>query len=248
VNPSSHSSEHAEPAEWLNMPSMALTPAAALMERALLDDPEAAIEVIRRLAGGDASLSHTITQAESDTAARLRAVLLHFVALGTWQGHLLPLPAGYHAGFAGQHLRDLIAGAVCTETSPVWQLTLVDGLRDPVPAVRQTCAMLLAGCHKPMAATALVATLSDRDEGVRWAAALALTHGDQAVVVAVLRRLTSPEFVPEMRHVTAYMLRYLRDPAVRQVVAPVVHALDGTDYRVTAPMAAGAALAGLSAQ
>jgi HEAT repeats len=225
----------------------AQTPSAALIERALLGEASAAAEVIRRLAAGDVALMRAVSEPGNPHAERGREVLLHYLALGTWQAQRLPLPAGYHAGRDGQRLRDLITRAACDEHVPAWQNTLIDGLHDPNPVLRQTTAALLSECRKPPAVAALVATLSDRDEGVRWAAATALVRGGQAAVEAVLRRLTGQDIAPEMRHVAAYVLRHVPDLAVRQKVAPVVQALDGSDYRVSAPLAAGAALHALRA-
>jgi hypothetical protein len=248
MSPSLDPSDDSERATSPATAGAALTPAAALIERALLGDGGASVEVLRRLAAGDTFLVHAVSQSGGPRAEQVRAALLQFLALGTWEGVRLPLPPGFYAGREGQHLRDLIAGSVCTERAPAWQTTLMDGLRDPSPVVRQTAAALLTGCNKPTAVTALVATLSDRDEGVRWAAALALSHGGRAAVEAVLRRLASHELVPEIRHVSAYVLRYVSDLAVRQQVAQVAQALDASDYRVGAPLAAGAALRALSAQ
>jgi hypothetical protein len=248
MNPPSEPSARSSPIAAPGAAGAPLTPGAALIEHALLNDVVAAAQVLRRLAAGDTALEHTILQLGSAYGERLRAAMLQYLALGTWQGQRLPLPSGFHAGREGQHLRDLIVGSACTERAPAWQTTLVDGLRDASPVVRQTAAALLSGCNKPTAVAVLVATLSDRDEGVRWAAALALARCDRMAMEAVLRRLASHELVPEIRQVSAYVLRNLSDVALRQRVAPVVQALDGSDYRVGAPLAAGAALRTLSAQ
>jgi hypothetical protein len=58
----------------------------------------------------------------------------------------------------------------------------------------------------------------------------------------VLRRLAGRDLSPEMRHVAAYVLRAVPDDVLRRELAPVVQALDASDYRLAAPLAAGAAL------
>ena len=94
---------------------------------------------------------------------------------------------------------------------------------------------------------AVVSALGDPDESVRWVAAFTLATNDGAVVRALLRRLTSTEVVPEMRHTTAYVLRNIPDAAVRRQVAPVIEALDSGSYRIATPLAASAALRALEA-
>jgi hypothetical protein len=61
----------------------------------------------------------------------------------------------------------------------------------------------------------------------------------------VLRQLVAHEVTPEARHVMAYVLRRTGDEALRQRSAPVVEALDASDYRVAAPQAANQVLAAL---
>lgn len=230
------------------MEGMALTPSAALLERVLVGDDRGAAELLRRLAAGDARLAAAVALADEPDAERIRYAIVRFLALGIWLGHTLPLPRGYHAGREGQHLRDLVTHAACNAPSRGWQATLMELLHDPEPLLRQMAATLLGQCTSPAVLTALVAALSDRDEGVRWAAAATLARRDLAGTEALLRRLASRELAPEMRRVAAHVLRHLHDVMIRQTVAPVVQALDSSDYQVATPLAAAAALRTLGAR
>jgi hypothetical protein len=223
----------------------ALTLSAALMERALVGDGSGAAELLRRLAAGDTQLAAAVARPDDPEAERVRRGIVQFLALGTWLGHALPLPRGYHAGRDGQHLRDLVAQAACSGPPRGWQATLVELLLDPDPLIRQMAATLLGQCSGHLVLTALVAALGDRDESVRWAAATTLARRDAAGAEALLRRLASRDLVPEMRRVAAHVLRHCHDVTLRQTVAPVVQALDGSDYQVTTPVAAAAALRAL---
>ena len=83
---------------------------------------------------------------------------------------------------------------------------------------------------------------------MRWSAAVALAHHDGAIVEATLRRLTSSEPVPELRHTAANVLRTVPDATAGRLVAPVVAALDGANYRVATPVAAAAVLRAVDAR
>lgn len=223
----------------------ALTLSAALMERALVGDDHGAAELLRRLAAGDSRLGAAIARPDDPEAERVRFGIVQFLAVGTWQGRALPLPRGYHAGRDGQRLRDLIAQAACGGPPRGWQATLLDMLRDPDALLRQMAATLLGQCGGQLALTALVAALGDHDESVRWAAATVLARHDADSAQVLLRRLASRDLAPEMRRVAAHVLRHCHDVTLRQTVAQVVQALDGSDYQVTTPLAAAAALRAL---
>lgn len=219
-----------------------MLPAPTLAQRAAANDLSAASELVRRLSAGDVTLAHAVGAASDPAARSVRDALVRFLARGQWHGRALPLPSGFHAGRASQHLRDLLIQAACAEHVPAWRATLLDALPDADAVVRQTAASLLSQCRGPDVVAALVAVLSDREESVRWAAALALAHMDRAGVAVVLKRLASQDVRPEMRHVAAHVLRHAHDAALREQLAPVVQALDGSNYRVEAPLAAEDAL------
>ncbi len=227
----------------------ALTPEAGLVERALHGDGVAVTQVVHRLAAGDAGLAYAVGDPRPPDAARMRTTLLRFLALGTWQGHALPRPAGpdLYAGRDGRRLREHIGHAVCLGPVTGWQATALAALRDPDPRLRQLAISALASCGYPEVLIALADAMGDHDEGVRWAAAIALARHD-AGARAVLTRLTLHDLPPEMRHVAAYVLRHLADSSLQQEVAPVVEALNGSEYRVAAPLAADDVLRRLGAR
>src|SRR5579859_2881724 len=109
---------------------MVLSHSLALLQRAAADDLNAAAEVVRRLAAGDVELAHQIATASDPGAQRMRAALARYLARGQWHGQPLPLPPGFHAGRAGQHLRDLVTQAACMEHQPAWRASLLDTLND----------------------------------------------------------------------------------------------------------------------
>lgn len=215
---------------------------ADLVARAAADDRTAAAELVRRLAAGEGALARTVAAPGDPNAKRVRGALVSYLARGQWHGQPLPLAPGHHASHAGQHLREIVMQTACSERVPAWRATLFEALRDGDAVVRHTAAALLGQCHGQDAITSLVSLLDDPDESVRWAAAIALAHMDWPGIESVLRRLAEREVRPEMRHVAAYVLRHAHDLALREQVAPVVQALDGSNYRVEAPLAAEDAL------
>jgi HEAT repeats len=223
-----------------------LTPEAGLVERAALDDERAGAELVRRLTAGDAMLHKLVARPNDPTAERLRFLVLRYLGRGVWNGRQPPLAGGFHAGRECHHLRKLIAQVACSSDPDGWERTLLEGLNDADVVIRRESAHMLAGCERPSVVQALVQELSVRDEGVRWAAALALAGAGRITAEAVLRRLVIPELSPELRHPAAHVLRTLKDTALRQRLAHVVEALDASDYRVEAPQAANDALRLLS--
>jgi hypothetical protein len=214
-----------------------------LMAQALRED-DAAVALIHRLVDGDSRLLHALARADDPQAAVARLVLLRYLAHGLWQGHLLPLPPGFHAGRETHRIRRRINESISAGHA-AWQRTLLDGLAEGDGAVRQISVSLLGGCQSAEALDALATLLGVHDEGMRWAAAMALIASGRAGALAALRRMVRHEVVPELRHVAAYVLRYVPDEALRQTLAPVVRALDDSSYRIAAPPAAEAALAEL---
>ncbi len=220
-------------------------PAPALIERALRDDDEAAA-LVRRLAAGERGLTRAVAEVGDQDAAAVRRALLLYLAHGTWQGHLLPLPPGFHAGREAHELRKHITECVCMGRTNGWHRTLLGGLGDRDVVVCQTAASLLSGCHDLAVVEALTGLLSVHEEAIRWTAAMALVPSGRPAAEALLRRIVTRELVPEMRHVSAYVLRHVPDEALRYTVAPVVQALDASTYRIETPPAAEAALRRLS--
>ena len=214
-----------------------------LMAQALGDDA-AAVTLIRHLVDGDTRLLHAVARADDPQAAAARHALLRYLAHGLWQGHLLPLPPGFHAGRETHRIRRRINESISAGHA-AWQRTLLDGLAESDGAVRQISVSLLGGCQSTEVLDTLATLLCVHDEGMRWAAAMALIASGRAGARAVLRRMVTHEVVPEMRHVAAYVLRYVPDEALRHSLAPVVRALDDSSYRIAAPPAAEATLAEL---
>lgn len=207
-----------------------------------------AVAVIGRLVAGDVALWEAVGDPLSETAEQLREALLRYLALGSWQGWPLLLPAGSRLSHEARALQARISAAVCASAALGWRATVLAALREPDPRLRRVAVTLLGACDDACALPAAVRLLGDADERVRWAAAVALARHDGATVEAVLRRVTSAGLVPEMRHTAAYVLRTVPDAAVRRLVAQVVAALDSANYRVAAPVAAAALLRALDAQ
>lgn len=224
----------------------ALTPAAALCQRALAGDDSAAVEVLHRLAAGDGRLMTAVSAPHDPQAERVREAVVAYLARGRWLGHALPIASGAYAGRTGRHLRDLIAQSCQAGASAGWEQTLLSMLGNPDALVRETVLHLLECSRAPEVLAALLTAMSDRDERVRWAAGIELGHTGRVGAEAVLRQIVSHEVTPEARHVMAYVLRRTEDEVMRQRAAPVVEALDASDYRVAAPLAANQVLANLS--
>jgi HEAT repeat protein len=220
----------------------ALTSAASLCQRALAGDDSAAVELLNRLAAGDRQLESYVSSSQDPRAARVREAVVLYLARGRWLGHALPLPPGAHAGLTGRHLRDLIAQAAQTGSASAWGRTLFALMGDPDAVVRETAIHLLECSRTPEVVFALVEALGDRDERVRWAAGIELAKTGRLGAEAVLRHVVMHEVTPEARHVMAYVLRHTADETLRQEAATVVEALDSTEYRVAAPLAANRVL------
>jgi hypothetical protein len=222
-----------------------LTPVAALCQQALAGDDSAAIELITRLAAGDVQLMRYVSHPRDEEARRVREAVVRYVARGRWLGRPLPLSAGAHAGPMGRQLRDRIAQSCQTGASSCWEQTLLGLTRDPDPLVREIAIHLLECSRAPEVIAAQLTALGDRDERVRWAAAMELAKTGRFGPETVLHQLVNHEVTPESRHVMAYVLRRTADETLRQQCAPVVEALDAADYRVAGPLAANQVLATL---
>jgi HEAT repeat protein len=233
---------------WFNRGSggSGFSTAAALCERALADDDSAAVELLNRLSAGDSQLLGYVAQPNDDQAAHVREAVVAYLARGRWQGRTLSLPAGAHAGRAGHQLRDQIMKSALQGTASGWEQTLLTLVRGPDAVVRETSIHLLEGSHSPQVIAALLTSLHDPDERVRWAAAIELARTGRPGAEGVLRALVTRDVTPESRHVMAYVLRRTSDESIRQHSAAVVEALDSADYRVSAPLAANHVLATMS--
>jgi hypothetical protein len=214
--------------------------AEGLCALALRGEVIAGAEIVRRLFAGDPDLRRCVDDPTSDAAARLRTLLLRYLAHGTWQG--LPLPADHHPAGHDIILRSLVSHAACERAMGGWRATLLRALRASDTELRRTAVVLLAECGQAGVLAAVVEVLGDPDEGVRWTAAIALARRDGPVAEVLLRRLAGGALEPELRHTAAYVLREIADAALRREVFPVVAALDRSDYRVAVPLAADAAL------
>jgi HEAT repeat protein len=114
------------------------------------------------------------------------------------------------------------------------------------PHVRWEAAKTLSGIADPIAATALVNTLDDPDEDVRWVAGEGVTalgrEGLQPLLAALLERARSHSFCESTHHV-CYALA--RRKGLGPILEPVLEALEEAEPAIGAPLAAYAALSTL---
>jgi HEAT repeat protein len=99
--------------------------------------------------------------------------------------------------------------------------TLVAGLHDDDPAMRDRCAHILAQTRDLQASDALVAALQDQYYHVRQSAALALGEiGEARTLPALLRALGDPE--PEVRCSALVAIGKFNDPAAFERMADLL--------------------------
>ena len=123
---------------------------------------------------------------------------------------------------------------------------LVSALKDPNTHRRWEAAKALGQIGDPRAAGALVGALEDRDVGVRWVAADSLVKLGRGGLQPLLRALiTHPDSI-WLREGAHRVLRHLAGSDLRQVLAPVLAALDDVEPTLGAPRAAYDALDQLS--
>jgi len=116
------------------------------------------------------------------------------------------------------------------------------------PHVRWEAAKALCGIADPIAASALVDALDDRDGDVRWLAAEGLAalgrDGLQPLLAALLQRAQSCSFCEAAHHVCHTLLKRKR---LGPILRPLLAAMKESEPEVSVPPAAYAALSRLRA-
>ena len=114
------------------------------------------------------------------------------------------------------------------------------------PHVRWEAAKALCGIADPLAASALVNALDDRDGDVRWLAAEGLAalgrDGLQPLLAALLQRAKSCWFCEGAHHVCHTLVKRKR---LGPILRPVLAALKESEPEVAVPPAAYTALSRL---
>jgi hypothetical protein len=124
--------------------------------------------------------------------------------------------------------------------------SLVRLLSHRKPHARWEAAKALCGIADPLAASALVNSLGDRDRDVRWLAAEGVAalgrNGLQPLLAAMLERAPSSWFCESAHHVCHILVKRKR---LGPILRPLLAALKEPEPEASAPLAAYAALAGL---
>jgi hypothetical protein len=120
-------------------------------------------------------------------------------------------------------------------------------LKDPDDDVRWETAKALAEIADPKAAYDLVGLLVDHNFGVRWVAAEALMAIGRDSLEPLLERLTEQPESAWLRRGAHHVLRVLarKAPDLRELVGPVITALEGFEPEIGCLEPAYAALEGL---
>ncbi|MEE8353178.1 MAG: HEAT repeat domain-containing protein [Dehalococcoidales bacterium] len=126
--------------------------------------------------------------------------------------------------------------------------SLVGTLADSRTQLRWEAAKALGDIADPAAAGALALALDDKVFDVRWLAAEGLIAIGREALVPVLRIVISCADSPLCRSATHHVLHDLaqRDDDLKETLAPVLAALDGTAPSVEVPLAAETAIAALA--
>lgn len=140
---------------------------------------------------------------------------------------------------------------------------VVDALSHPNPQMRWEAAKTLGEIRNPAAVPALVGALEDEEFDVRWLAAEALISiGDESVVEPLLKVLIGRGdniWVQEgAHHVLTHLVgkdqdiehhefnhpkvQWVRFKEIKEILVPVVRALEGTEPSMEVPIAAKVAL------
>jgi len=111
---------------------------------------------------------------------------------------------------------------------------LIPLLKDPEDDVRWEAAKALADIVDVRAASELVATLEDSNFGVRWLAAEGLIAIGRDVLPPLMEALTKHSDLAWLREGAHHVLHDLanRDPEVKDFVAPVITALEGSEPEI----------------
>lgn len=125
--------------------------------------------------------------------------------------------------------------------------SLIAALQDPDDDVRWEAAKALGEIADPRSAPCLVEMLMDHNYGVRWAASEGLIAVGEAALIPLLEKLTQH---PESGWLRRQAHRVLssavnRNPTLRNIIGPVITALEGFEADIAGIVPAYAALDGL---
>lgn len=123
---------------------------------------------------------------------------------------------------------------------------LIEALADPHREVRWEAAKALGQIADPVAAPALVRALQDRGFGIRWLAADGLIDLGREGVVPLLQALVKRSGSVRLRQGAHRVLHELARGQLKNVLQPVVAALEGMESSLAAPLAAETALEALT--
>lgn len=119
---------------------------------------------------------------------------------------------------------------------------LIKCLSDPRRQVRWEAAKALGEIADPIASTALVGALEDKDGGVRWLAAVALIAIGREGLRPLLAALIKHSDSDWLRWGAHHVCRDLAKAEDARIVKPVLDALNASEPEVTVPGAAYSAL------
>jgi HEAT repeat protein len=123
---------------------------------------------------------------------------------------------------------------------------LIKALKDPNVRARWEATQALAEIADPSAAPALVDALGDNESGVRWTAVDALITLKERALIPLLERLMQQSESVVLRDSAHHLLKNTPwSEGLRQVIAPVLTALEGAAPVLEIPFAARSALAAL---
>jgi hypothetical protein len=123
---------------------------------------------------------------------------------------------------------------------------LVELLADPNHQTRWEVAKTLAAIADADTSPALVKALMDEEFDVRWLAAEALIAIGRDGLEPLLRALEKHPESAWLRQGAHHVLHDLKDPALRELVAPTLEALESFDAEMKVIFAAGDLLAKLT--
>jgi HEAT repeat protein len=123
---------------------------------------------------------------------------------------------------------------------------LIEALADPKRQVRWEAAKALSQIADPAAAAALVRSLRDRGFGVRWLAAEGLIALGSKGLVPLLRALIDHSDSVWLRQGAHHVLHDLAKGNLKDLLQPVVAALEDVEPSLEVPVAAGTALRALA--
>lgn len=123
---------------------------------------------------------------------------------------------------------------------------LVGLLGDARKEVRWEAAKTLLPIASPKAAEPLTALLDDDDHGTRWVVAEALIRLGRDGLVAVLRAVTDEHASVEVRNGVHHVCIEQEDAELKEVVQPVIAAIESASAAEKTPVAASRALRALN--